>query len=177
MEDILEGCKKGDRKSQQQLYQRYYGKMMGACLRYAKNEDDAKDVLQEGFIKVFDKISGYSGTGSLEGWIRRIIVNTAIDAYRKSKRTMMIVDTDFVDSVKLVDEEEEEDSDELDFTVEDVMREMQNLSPAYRMVFNMYVVENYTHKEIAEKLGISEGTSKSNFSKAKKNIRKALLQI
>jgi RNA polymerase sigma factor (sigma-70 family) len=146
---------------QRELYQRFAPKMYGVCLRYAGNAEEAEDILQEGFIKVFNKIGSFRSEGSFEGWIRRIFVNTAIEHFRKKIYLQPIT-------------EYEEDTVEgkylsvLDSLAEkDIIQLVQQLSPGYRTVFNMYVVEGYTHKQIAEILGISEGTSKSQLSRAK----------
>ena len=159
--DLLEGCRRGDRRLQHELYNRYAPKMYGVCLRYASNAEEAEDILQEGFIKIFNKIDSYRGEGSFEGWIRRIFVNTAIEHYRKKIYLQPITET-------------EENTVEgkylsvLDNLAEkDIIQLVQQLSPGYRTVFNMYVVEGYSHKQIAEMLGISEGTSKSQLSRAK----------
>ena len=159
--DLLEGCRRGDRKMQHELYNRFAPKMYGVCLRYAANAEEAEDILQEGFIKIFNKISSYRGDGSFEGWIRRIFVNTAIEHFRKKTYLQPITET-------------EENTVEgkylsvLDSLAEkDIIQLVQQLSPGYRTVFNMYVVEGYSHKQIAEMLGISEGTSKSQLSRAK----------
>ncbi len=152
---------KGDRRMQQELYERYAPKMYAVCLRYASNAEEAEDVLQEGFIKIFNKIGSFRGEGSFEGWIRRIFVNTAIEQFRKKTYLKPITET-------------EENTVEgkylsvLDTLAEkDIIQLVQQLSPGYRTVFNMYVIEGYTHKQIAELLGISEGTSKSQLSRAK----------
>jgi RNA polymerase sigma factor (sigma-70 family) len=159
--DLLEGCRRGDRKMQHELYNRFAPKMYGVCLRYASNAEEAEDILQEGFIKIFNKINSYRGDGSFEGWIRRIFVNTAIEHFRKRIYLQPISET-------------EENTVEgkylsvLDNLAEkDIIQLVQQLSPGYRTVFNMYVVEGYTHKQIADLLGISEGTSKSQLSRAK----------
>jgi RNA polymerase sigma factor (sigma-70 family) len=163
--DLLAGCIRGDRKMQRVLYERFAPKMYGVCLRYAGNAEEAEDILQEGFIKVFRKISSYLGEGSFEGWIRRIFVNTAIEYYRKKTYLQPIT-------------EHEENTVEgkylsvLDNLAEkDIIKLVQQLSPGYRTVFNMYVVEGYTHKQISELLGISEGTSKSQLSRAKQILQ------
>ena len=163
--DLLEGCIRGDRKAQRELYNRFSSKMYGVCLRYAANAEEAEDILQEGFIKVFRKIGSFRSEGSFEGWIRRIFVNTAIEHYRKKTYLQPIT-------------EQEENSIEggylsvLDSLAErDIINLVQQLSPGYRTVFNMYVVEGYTHKQIAEQLGISEGTSKSQLSRAKQILQ------
>lgn len=159
--DLISGCISGDRKMQRELYERYSAKMFGVCLRYAGSTEEAEDILQEGFIKVFRKIGSYRGEGSFEGWIRRIFVNTAIEQFRRKTYMQPIT-------------EREENSVEatylsvLDNLAEkDIIKLVQQLSPGYRTVFNMYVVEGYTHRQVAESLGISEGTSKSQLSRAK----------
>ena len=144
-------------------------------MRYANDRDTAEEMLQEGFIKIFDKLDAFDYKGSFEGWIRRIIANTAIDHIRKSKKDPMLTDND--EDFKLgaenpVIEKEEEELSEI--RAEMAIEAIQELSPAYRAVFNLYVMEEYTHKEIAEILGISEGTSKSNLAKAKANLQKIL---
>lgn len=159
--DLIEGCMQGNRKMQYELYGQFAPKMYGVCLRYAGNAEEAEDILQEGFIKVFNKIESFRSEGSFEGWIRRIFVNTAIEHFRKKKFLQPIT-------------EYEENTVEgkylsvLDSLAEkDIIHLVQQLSPGYRTVFNMYVVEGYTHKQIGEVLGISEGTSKSQLSRAK----------
>ncbi|RYY99143.1 MAG: sigma-70 family RNA polymerase sigma factor [Chitinophagaceae bacterium] len=146
---------------QKELYERFSGKMYGVCLRYASASEEAEDILQEGFVKVFNKIGSFRREGSFEGWIRRIIVNTAIEHFRRKTYLQPIT-------------EKEEQTVEgsylsvLDSLAEkDIIGLVQQLSPGYRTVFNMYVVEGYTHKQISELLGISEGTSKSQLSRAK----------
>jgi RNA polymerase sigma factor (sigma-70 family) len=163
--DLIEGSIRGDRKMQQELYNRFASRMYGVCLRYATNAEEAEDILQEGFIKVFRKITSFRGEGSFEGWIRRIFVNTAIEQYRKKTYLQPIT-------------EHEEATIEgkylsvLDSLAEkDIITLVQQLSPGYRTVFNMYVVEGYTHKQIADELGISEGTSKSQLSRAKQVLQ------
>lgn len=144
-------------------------------MRYARDRDTAEEMLQEGFIKVFDKLEGFDYKGSFEGWMRRIIANTAIDQLRKSKKDPLLTDND--EDFKLGAENpvvEKEEVEALEIRAEMAMNAIQELSPAYRAVFNLYVMEEYTHKEIAEILGISEGTSKSNLAKAKMNLQKIL---
>lgn len=149
--------------------------MMGVCIRYVKDNDTAQEVLQEGFIKVFEKLKSFDYNGSFEGWIRRIFVNTAIDYIRKSKKNPFLTDDD--NDFKLGAEnllEEREDADLFDVKADLALEAIQELSPAYKAVFNLYVIEDYSHREIAEILGISEGTSKSNLAKAKMNLQKIL---
>lgn len=177
LERLIKGCAEGDRKCQQRIYEMFYGKMMGVCLRYTREREQAKDVLQDGFIKVYANIKYYSGDGSFEGWIRRIIVNTAIDYFRKNKNVLITVDSDYVSEMEGEKADDFEEGSLYNISTDDILREVQNLSPAYRTVFNLYVVEGYTHKEIAEELKITIGTSKSNLAKAKKNLRKAFDKV
>lgn len=148
---------------------------MGVCLRYTRDQDTAQEVLQVGFIKVFEKLEHFDFKGSFEGWVRRIIVNTSIDSIRKNKRGPISTDEEYL--FNDADSSPEDDSDLIELNsikAEHAMEAIQSLSPAYKTVFNLYVIENYSHKEIAEILDISEGTSKSNLAKAKQNLRKIL---
>lgn len=174
---VIEGCLQNDRRAQERLFQLYYGKLIVVALRYISDRDTAEEVLQNGFIKIFEKLDGYDFKGSFEGWTRRIVANTAIDHIRKTKKDPLLsgTDTDFVsDTEDPVIEAENLDS--LTLKGELALEAVQKLSPAYRTVFNMFVIENYSHKEIAEKLGITEGTSKSNLAKAKLNLKTILSQ-
>jgi len=159
--DLINGCKEGDRRMQEEMYRRLSPRMYAVSLRYASNAEEAEDILQEGFIKVFKKLDSFRGDGSFEGWVRRIFVNTAIEHFRRKRYLQPVT-------------EKEENTIEgkslsaLDGLAEkDILALIQELSPGYRTVFNMYVVEGYTHKEIGDMLGISEGTSKSQLSRAK----------
>jgi RNA polymerase sigma-70 factor (ECF subfamily) len=175
LKDIVDGCLKGDRRSQETLFKMFYGKMLAVCSRYISDKDTAQEVLQEGFIKVFDKLEVFDFKGSFEGWVRRIIVNTAIDSIRKAKRAPVLKDkdTDFkMDSTDQMEESESLQLTELKASI--ALEAIGKLSPGYRAVFNLFVIEEYSHKEIAEMLGISEGTSKSNLSKAKMNLKRIL---
>lgn len=144
-------------------------------MRYTNDRDTAQEVLQEGFIKIFEKLGAFDYKGSFEGWIRRIIANTAIDAIRRSKKDPYLSDND--NDFKLGAEDtmvERENLETMDLKAEVAMEAIQQLSPAYRTVFSLYVLEDYSHKEISEMLGISEGTSKSNLAKARMNLQKIL---
>jgi RNA polymerase sigma-70 factor (ECF subfamily) len=177
LKDIVNGCLKGDRRSQETLFKMFYGKMLAVCSRYISDKDTAQEVLQEGFIKVFDKLEVFDFKGSFEGWVRRIIVNTAIDSIRKAKRAPILKDkdTDFkMDSSDQLEESETLQLTELKASI--ALEAIGKLSPGYRTVFNLFVIEEYSHKEIAEMLGISEGTSKSNLSKAKLNLKRILTE-
>ena len=172
---IIDGCLQNDRRSQEQLFKLFYGKMLPVCIRYVSDRDTAQEVLQEGFIKVFEKLGAFDHKGSFEGWIRRIVANTAIDAIRKSKKDPYRTDND--NDFKIGAEDlmvDREEMETLDLKAEVAMAAVQKLSPAYRAVFNLYVLEEYSHKEIGAILGISEGTSKSNLAKAKMNLQKIL---
>ena len=165
IEELIEGCLKNKRRSQEALFKLYYGRMLGVCMRYSNDRDTAEEMLQEGFIKIFDKLSAFDYKGSFEGWMRRVIANTALDRIRKSKKNPFLTDND--EDFKLGATNPMIDQEEIDFInvkAEIALEAVQQLSPAYRSVFNLFVMEEYTHKEIAEILGISEGTSKSNLS-------------
>jgi RNA polymerase sigma factor (sigma-70 family) len=174
VEKLIEACIRGDRKSQQQLYQAYYGKMLVVCMRYASNKEEAQDFLHDGFIKVFAKLESFKNEGSLEGWIRRIIVNNTIDSVRKKREALFVYqeDTHLLNlSETQADENEAEIIQFQNLQAEVILKLVQKLTPAYRTVFNMYVIEDYSHKEIAEALNISVGSSKSNLAKAKMKIK------
>lgn len=169
--DLIQGCIKGNRQMQEILYKRFNAKMYGVCLRYSGNVEDANDLLQEGFIKVFKNLEKFRSEGSFEGWIRRIFVNTSIEHFRKK--------------VKLynVSEVQENTIEDTELNVLDTLAEkdliilINELSPGYKTVFNMHVVEGYSHKEIADILGINEGTSKSQLARAKGVLKKSLGKI
>ena len=174
LDKIIEGCVRKDRASQEKLFKHFYSRMLVVCMRYTSDRDTAEELLQNGFIKVFEKLDKYEDTGSFEGWVKRIMVNTCIDFYRKSKKDPVQIDED--ESFKVFDENTSE-FDLVDFeelNTQTIMNAISELSPAYRNVFNLYVLENLSHKDIAERLGISEGTSKSNLAKARFNLQKAL---
>ena len=166
--NLIQACVRKERWAQKVLYEQYYSKMMGVCLRYANNKEDAMDILHEGFIKVFKNISKYQPGTSLSAWIRRIMVNTSIDYYRKSirRRTEDIEQAYNVSSM---------DADAISQCSEkEILAAVQKLSPAYRAVFNLYVIEGYSHKEIADHLNITESTSRSNLVKARIKLKEIL---
>ncbi len=169
--DLIKGSIAGDRRMQEELYRRFAPKMYAVCLRYANNTNDAQDLLQEGFIKVYKNLHRFRAEGSFEGWVRRVFVNTSIEHFRKK--------TAQLSSVSEKEENTIEDADitALDSLAEkDIINLVQELSPGYRTVFNLYVVEGYSHKEIGEMLGISEGTSKSQLARAKSILQKKITQ-
>lgn len=168
-EEILLGCLHGDRKSQAELYQKYAGRMMSLCQRYTRNRSEAEDVFHEAFIKVFNNLHHFKLQNSLEGWIRRIMVNTAINHYQKHKKHFQQSD------IESVHETFSEEPTILSAMSNDELMELVGaLPPGYKMVFNLAVIEGYAHKEIAEILGISEGTSKSQLAKAKIYLQKLI---
>ena len=150
--------------------------MMAISIRYVVNPDDAKEVLNSAFLKVFKNLENYKGEGSFEGWIRKTVVNTAIDHIRKQKDFEVSLNENEHLHVKDGDNDEEYTGSHK-LSEEEILRNVQALSPAYRTAFNLYVVEDYSHKEISEKLGISIGTSKSNLAKAKKKLKEQLMKI
>lgn len=169
--DLMDGCKAGDRKMQELLYRQTASRMLAVCMRYARDRMEAEDVLQQGYIKVFQKVSAYRGEGSFEGWIRRVMVNTAIESYRKNLRTLNIVP---------IEDAYEQPSEGFDFSrlgMQDLMGLIRKLADGYRMVFNMYAIEGYSHKEIAETLGISEGASKSQLSRARAILKEEIIKL
>ena len=168
-EQLIKGCVDEDPVAQKLFYERFARKMMGVCLRYAQDQYEAEDILQDGFVKVFQKIGTFRGSGSLEGWVRRTIVNTALDNIRKTKIFQQHVDLDnaesLVSSEGLVLE---------NIAANDLLKLICTLPTGYRTVFNMFAIEGYSHKEIADQLNISENTSKSQFRKAKAYLRKLM---
>ena len=171
IDDLMAGCKAGDRKMQEMLYKLTASKMLAVCMRYAKDHMEAEDVLQMGYVKVFQKVKDYRGEGSFEGWIRRIMVNTAIESYRKNLRTLSVVP---------IEDAYEQPSQGFDFSslgMQDLMKVIQKLADGYRMVFNMYIIEGYSHKEIAETLGITEGASKSQLSRARAILQQEIIKM
>ncbi|MFH0841091.1 MAG: sigma-70 family RNA polymerase sigma factor [Bacteroidota bacterium] len=170
---IIDGCARNDRKAQQELYSRYSGFLLGVCMRYATDKAEAEDILQDSFLKIFFNIKDFSGTGSFIGWLRKIAVNTAITHYHKHLKFRYHIEIE-----EFVSAETGTSSFEEDFFTSDELYMVLNALPAgYRMVFNLYAVEGYKHKEIAEMLGIDTNTSKSQYSRAKSVIRDKLEKL
>ena len=169
IEELLIRCKAGERKAQELLYKQFASKMMGVCLRYAVDRMEAEDMLQNGFIRVFQKMNDYRGDGSFEGWVRRVMVHSSIEYYRKHHKMMQVVD---VESEGLEQSVNAVAMANLD--AKDLMVLIQKLSPGYRMVFNLYAIEGYSHKEIGEIIGITEGASKSQLSRARTILREQI---
>lgn len=174
-EEIIAGCKLGKRKAQHELYNRYSGSMFGVALRYSRNKSEAEDVLQEAFIRIFKYIKSFEGRnqGSLSAWIKTIVINTTLSYNRNNKKHHYTEDVDEVQVGEnpVFDISSDSDTDE---RKNKIMKAMQQLPHGYRTVFNLYSLEGYTHKEIAEILDISENTSKSQLSKARKYLRNLL---
>lgn len=169
-EELLAGCRKRNRQAQQRLYATYSAKMYSLCYRYVKSSMEAEDVLVTSFTKVFDKIDQFKSEGSFEGWIRRIVVNEALTWLRKNRSMYMETNLDKADY--------EPDYDNLSdhLETEDLLRMIQQLPTGYQIVFNLYAIDGYSHKEIAEQLNISENTSKSQLSRARVYLQKLLAQ-
>jgi RNA polymerase sigma-70 factor (ECF subfamily) len=169
--ELILGCKLGDRHMQQALYHQTSAKMFAICLRYAKDRMEAEDVLQMGFIKIFNHIKEFRADGVFEGWMKKIMVNTAIESFRKNKRNLTIVAMEETHELPLIG------FDYHSLGVQDLMKLVENLADGYRIVFNMYAIEGYSHKEIAQTLGISEGASKSQLSRARAILQKEIIKM
>lgn len=164
LQELINSCKQNDIKAQSQIYQLYAGKLFGLCLKYSKNYEEAQDNLHNGFITIFDKIKQYENKGSFEGWLKRIVINTALQTYRKKNVLSLVTD-------KIPDVEVQVEIEEDDIPLEYLLKLIQELPERYQMVFNLFVLDEYPHKEIAKMLNISEGTSKSNLSRARQILR------
>ena len=167
-ESLIIGCQQGDSKSQEELYALYSRKMYVVCLRYSKSQQVAEDILQEAFIKVFDNIKKFRGESSLYYWIKRIVVNTALNSQRSKLYMFPMVD---VSGLKARHEQELVLSG---FHFEELLKMIQALPEGCQVIFNMYAIEGYTHQEIADQLGIAVGTSKSQYARAKELLRESI---
>ncbi|TAE29626.1 MAG: RNA polymerase sigma factor [Cytophagales bacterium] len=168
--DLLARCLRNDRRGQELLYRQFYGYAMSVCMRYTRSRDEALDVVNDGFLKVFTRLDQYDSTQPFKGWLRRIMINTALDLYRASVRHQhedineaQAASTDVADAYSQLAHEE-------------LIELIQHLSPAYRLVFNLYVIDGYSHDEIAARLSISVGSSKSNLARARENLRTMILK-
>ena len=170
---IIELCAKHDRKAQQVLYDKYSRLLLGVCLRYATDKAEAEDILQDSFLKIFYNIKDFTGSGSFIGWLRKVAVNTAITHYHKNLKYRYHVDIEEYVTIESGVMSFEEDF----FTSDELYKVLNELPTGYRMVFNLYAVEGYKHKEIAEMLGIDTNTSKSQYSRAKVVIRDKLEKL
>src|SRR5260221_9650746 len=172
-EQLIKACIREDAASQKEVFNRFSGRMLGVCHRYASNSADAEDILQDAFIKVFDKLHQFKFQGSFEGWIRKIVVNTALKKYSVSRYEKEVSGYEIKDK----DESPMEPSAYSHLTQKELMELINNLPDGYRIVFNLYVIEGYQHDEIAEILGIQPGTSRSQLVKARIMLQKQILQL
>ena len=171
-ESLIAGCIKGNQMAQKALFDSFSPKFFALCLRYMRSTDDAEDVLQEGMVKIFTKLPEYKGKGSFEGWMRRIIVNTCLDQIRKNQKLKLDVS---------IDKEEYKLSMNANIlenmSANELIEEIKKMPPGYRVVFNMFAVEGYSHQEIAEKLGVKESTSKSQYLRARAYLKERIEKI
>jgi len=166
LEQLIDRCKEEDRKAQAQLYRKYAPVLFGVSLKYSRNKTEAEDNLHDSFMTIFNKIGQYSGKGSFEGWMKRITVNTMLQKYRKEEHLNVVSEN--------TEEEVEVDSGYADVNLQTLLQYIQELPNKYRLTFNMYVLDGYSHKEISEKLGTSTGTSKSNLARARKILKEKI---
>lgn len=171
--ELLAGCLRNHRRSQELLYRQFYGYAMSVCLRYAPTREGALEVLNDGFLKVFTRLDQYEPTQSFKGWLRRILINTAVDHYRQEVRHFYHEDVEQADQIAGTESIDAYSQ----LAHEELMRLIQRLSPAYRLVFNLYVIDGFSHDEIAAQLGTSVGASKSNLARARENLRQLLKQL
>lgn len=172
-EQLIKACINEDASSQREVFNRFSSRMLGVCHRYARTSADAEDILQDAFIKVFDKIHQFKFQGSFEGWIRKIVVNTALKKYSVSRYEKEVVGYEIKDR----DESPMEPSSYSHLTEKELLVLINNLPDGYRLIFNLYVIEGYQHEEIAEMLGIQPGTSRSQLVKARNMLQKQILQL
>lgn len=170
-QELVARCQKGEREAQHELFKRYAGKMMTVCRRYFSSIEEAEDILQEGFIKVFERLHQWQGTGALGGWIRTIMINTALTQIRSQKKWK---DTADVNTLENIDSDTVSALQQLQ--AEEILQLIEKMPSGYRTVFNLFAIEGYGHKEIGEMLGISENTSKTQFLKSKEWLKKTLAE-
>ncbi len=168
-DDFIKACVRQESWAQRKLYEDNYSMLLPVCIRYANNEDDAMDILHDGFIKIFRNMSKYKAGTSLNSWMKRILINTAIDYYRKKKRRR----TENLETAYTVQSNDPDAISQI--SAKEILAALQMLTPAYRMVFNLYVIEGYSHKEVAKQLNITESTSRSNLVKARTKLKAILL--
>ena len=173
LDDILVGCINKEKHYEDLLYARFASIAYAICLRYASNADDAKDIFQEAFVKVYLQIKNYNKQGSFEGWLKRIFVNTALDYCKRNKNIQFTSFTDKYETIL----EEEINQNTIDIPKEKLLELIRNLPDGYRLVFNLYAMEKFSHKQIAETLNIEEGTSKSQLFKARKMLQKEIIKL
>ena len=169
--DLLDGCLQGDRRSQELLYKQFYGYAMGLCLRYARNRDEAAEILNDGFFKIFTKLETFDRDRPFKTWLGRVMINTALDQYRREAKHQ--VHEDIHSAENAVSENEDAVSH---LAYQELIDMVQQLPPAYRTVFSLAVLDGYTHEDIAHELGISVGASKSNLSRAREKLKVMLVK-
>lgn len=169
-QQLIASCKRGDRIGQKELYNRFARKMMGVCYRYVNDMETASDLLQDGFVKVFQSLDSYSGTGSFEGWVRKIFVNCALEFLRKTDVLRNAADLD--DRLELA--HSDNSSVISSMTAKELMDLVHELPPGFRTVFNLFAIEGYSHKEIGDMLNITESTSRSQFTRARQLLQKKI---
>lgn len=174
---LIIACKKQDKKAQRTLYEQYAPKMMPVCLRYCKDDDKARDLLHDGFIQVFTQIGSYTGKGSFEGWLRRIFVNVALENYRQEQKTHRFLSEYESEMNGEFDAPHDDMLDIENIPREDVMRMIRELPQGYRTIFNLFIFEEMSHREIADTLGINETASRSQFFRAKTMLQKKIQTI
>ena len=170
--ELIKRCRAGERKAQELLYKQFASKMLGVCFRYATDKMEAEDMMQNGFIKVFQKIDDFRDEGSFEGWIRRIMVHSSIEYYRKHHKMMQLVDLEVAANEISVNP-----LATAKLEAKDLMLLIQQLAPGYRIVFNLFAIEGYSHKEIAAIVGITEGASKSQLSRARTVLKEQIVKM
>lgn len=171
LDQLIEECKARKQSAQSQLYKAFAPALFGVCLRYARDETEAEDILHEGFVTIFNKIDQFAFKGSFEGWMKRIMVNIALEKYRKRYRMHTVED------ISVYDSKNESDDIYSEINARELMELIKKLPPRYRMVFNLYAIDGYNHKEIAEEMGIAEGTSKSNLARARKILQDKIIEM
>ena len=173
LEEIIDGCKEGKRDAQKHLYEMFSPRLLAVCLRYTKNRMEAEDYLHESFIKIFDKRGQFENKGSLEGWMRRVTVNTILESFRKTSKYQFVDESGIT---IVADIEEADDLDEPAMGLGEIYELVEQLPERYKLVFKLYILERYTHEEISKQLGISVGTSKSNLARARQWLQKRIVK-
>lgn len=170
--EVLTACKAGERRAQEMLYKQFASIFLGICLRYVSDRTEAEDILQTGFIKIFQNLHSFRNEGSFEGWMKKIMVNSAIEHYRKFHTNLQMVELSYAENERIPSNFEEGN-----LQVNDLLALVQQLAPGYRIIFNLFAVDGYSHKEIATLTGISEGASKSQLSRARSILRDQVLKM
>jgi RNA polymerase sigma factor (sigma-70 family) len=168
-EELVLRCIRKEKQAQEHLFKFFSGRMLGLCSRYADSIEEAEDIMQEGFIKIFNKLDSFRNQGSLEGWMKRIMVNTALDHFRKNKNFRYSID---IETIEYTSESNQHVLESIG--AKDLMKVIKSMPKGFRTVFNLYAIEGYAHKEIGDLLGISESTSKSQYSRARVYLQKII---